>query len=57
MPKSMKTPRFMRDIKDKFLRYYSVNMGNYEVTRHFLTNPMAIEVEQQEGEGEWKRLH
>jgi hypothetical protein len=22
-----------------------VNMGNYEVTGHFLTNPMAIEVD------------
>jgi formylmethanofuran dehydrogenase subunit A len=38
-------PQVMRDIKDKFLRYYSVNMGNYEVTGHFLTNPMAIEVD------------
>jgi formylmethanofuran dehydrogenase subunit A len=38
-------PQVMRDIKDKFLRYYSVNMNNYEVANHFLPNPMVIEVD------------
>ena len=33
-------PQVMRDIKDKFLRYYSVTLGNYDVTKHFLSqNP------------------
>jgi len=38
-------PQVMRDIRDKFLRYYSVTMNNYEVSNHFLPNPMAIEVD------------
>jgi len=35
----------MRDIRDKFLKYYSVNMNNYDVAGHFLTNPRVIEVD------------
>jgi len=39
-------PQVMRDIKDKFLRYYSVTLGNYDVTKHFLSgNPRVIEVD------------
>ena len=39
-------PQVMRDIKDKFLRYYSVILGNYDVTKHFLSgNPRVIEVD------------
>jgi formylmethanofuran dehydrogenase subunit A len=43
--KTDENPQVMRDIRDKFLRYYSINMNNYEVAGHFLTNPMAIEVD------------
>jgi formylmethanofuran dehydrogenase subunit A len=39
-------PQVMRDIRDKFLKYYSVTQGNYDVTRHFLSeNPRVIEVD------------
>jgi formylmethanofuran dehydrogenase subunit A len=36
----------MRDIHDKFIKYYTVNEGNYEVVgHHYIPNPFAIEVE------------
>ncbi|MDD1671939.1 MAG: formylmethanofuran dehydrogenase subunit A, partial [Methanomicrobiales archaeon] len=36
----------MRDIQEKFLKYYTVTRGNYEVHgKHFIPNPMAIEVD------------
>jgi formylmethanofuran dehydrogenase subunit A len=39
-------PQVKRDIRDKFLKYYSVTQGNYDVTGHFLSaNPRVIEVD------------
>ncbi len=38
-------PQVVRDIKDKFLRYYSVNQANYKVASHFVPNPYIIEVD------------
>jgi formylmethanofuran dehydrogenase subunit A len=39
-------PQVVRDIRDKFLKYYSVTQGNYDVTKHFLSaNPRVIEVD------------
>ncbi len=39
-------PQVMRDVEQKFLKYYSVNLGNYEVTgNHFVPNPYVIEVD------------
>jgi formylmethanofuran dehydrogenase subunit A len=39
-------PQVMRDVKEKFLKFYTVTEGNYEVTgRHFIPNPLAIEVD------------
>jgi formylmethanofuran dehydrogenase subunit A len=36
----------MRDVKEKFLKYYTVSEKNYEVTgKHFIPNPFAIEVD------------
>jgi formylmethanofuran dehydrogenase subunit A len=36
----------MRDIHDKFIKYYTVNERNYEVAgHHYVPNPLAIEVE------------
>ena len=43
--KTSENPQVMRDIRDKFLKYYSVNMNNYDVAGHFLTNPRVIEVD------------
>jgi formylmethanofuran dehydrogenase subunit A len=37
-------PQVMRDIQEKFLKYYSMTMNNYDVASHFLTNPRVIEV-------------
>jgi formylmethanofuran dehydrogenase subunit A len=34
-----------RDVQMKFLKYYSMNLANYEVTNHFLANPYVIEVD------------
>lgn len=34
-----------RDVQMKFLKYYSINLNNYEVTDHFVANPYAIEVD------------
>jgi len=38
-------PQVMRDIRDKFLRYYSVTQANYDVSSHFVPNPHVIEVD------------
>jgi formylmethanofuran dehydrogenase subunit A len=38
-------PQVVRDVKEKFLKYYSVNQGNYEVAPHYLQNPMVFEVD------------
>jgi formylmethanofuran dehydrogenase subunit A len=38
-------PQVMRDIRDKFLRYYSVTQANYDVAKHFVPNPHVIEVD------------
>jgi len=39
-------PQVMRDVKEKFLKYYTVTQNNYEVTgKHFIPNPFAIEVD------------
>jgi formylmethanofuran dehydrogenase subunit A len=39
-------PQVMRDIQDKFVKYYTVTRGNYEVHgKHFIPNPLAIEVD------------
>jgi formylmethanofuran dehydrogenase subunit A len=35
----------MRDVKEKFLKFYSVNQGNYEVAKHFVANPLAITID------------
>jgi formylmethanofuran dehydrogenase subunit A len=36
----------MRDVEEKFLKYYSVNLANYEVQgHHYIPNPYAIEVD------------
>ena len=38
-------PQVMRDVKEKFLRYYTVNLNNYEVAGHYLPNSYVIEVD------------
>jgi formylmethanofuran dehydrogenase subunit A len=39
-------PQVMRDVKEKFLKFYTVTEKNYEVTgKHFIPNPLAIEVD------------
>lgn len=38
-------PQVMRDIRDKFLKYYSVTQANYDVSSHFVPNPHVIEVD------------
>jgi formylmethanofuran dehydrogenase subunit A len=38
-------PQVVRDVKDKFLKFYSVNQGNYEVQGHYAPNPRVIEVD------------
>ncbi|RXE55794.1 protein fwdA [Methanoculleus taiwanensis] len=39
-------PQVMRDVKEKFLRYYTVTQGNYEVAgHHYVPNPYVIEVD------------
>jgi formylmethanofuran dehydrogenase subunit A len=36
----------IRDVKEKFLKYYTVTEKNYEVSgKHFIPNPFAIEVD------------
>ena len=34
----------MHDITEKFLKYYSVNLGNYEVIDHYTPHQEIIEV-------------
>ncbi|MBN1168137.1 MAG: formylmethanofuran dehydrogenase subunit A [Methanospirillaceae archaeon] len=34
-----------RDVAMKFLKYYSMNLGNYEVSDHFAPHPYVIEVD------------
>ncbi|PKL59266.1 MAG: formylmethanofuran dehydrogenase subunit A, partial [Methanomicrobiales archaeon HGW-Methanomicrobiales-4] len=34
-----------RDVEMKFLKYYSVNLNNYEVSDHYVPNPYVIEVD------------
>ena len=34
-----------RDVQMKFLKYYSVNLGNYEVTNHYVPNPEVIHID------------
>ncbi len=39
-------PQVMRDVREKFLRYYTVTQNNYEVQgRHYVPNPYVIEVD------------
>lgn len=39
-------PQVMRDVEEKFLKYYSVNLNNYEVKgHHYIPNPYVIEVD------------
>jgi formylmethanofuran dehydrogenase subunit A len=38
-------PQVVRDVQDKFLKFYSVNQGNYEVQSHYAPNPRIIEVD------------
>lgn len=39
-------PQVKRDVEEKFLKYYSVNLNNYEVKgHHYIPNPYAIEVD------------
>lgn len=43
--KTEENPQVMRDISEKFLRYYTVTQRNYEVEGHHYTpNPLVIEV-------------
>jgi formylmethanofuran dehydrogenase subunit A len=37
-------PQVVRDVTEKFKRYYTVGQNNYEVTGHFMKNPYPIEV-------------
>ena len=34
-----------RDVQMKFLKFYSMNLNNYEVSNHYVPNPYVIEVE------------
>ena len=39
-------PQVLRDVEEKFLKYYSVSLNNYEVQgHHYIPNPYAIEVD------------
>ena len=39
-------PQVMRDINEKFLKYYSITQANYEsLGHHFVPNPYALEVD------------
>lgn len=39
-------PQVMHDVEEKFLKYYSVNQNNYEVTgHHYIPNPYVLEVD------------
>jgi formylmethanofuran dehydrogenase subunit A len=44
--KTKENPQVMRDIQEKFLKYYSMTQANYEALgHHFVPNPFAIEVD------------
>ncbi len=43
--KTNENPQVMRDIDQKFLKYYSVTKANYEVQGHYVPNPRVIEVD------------
>jgi formylmethanofuran dehydrogenase subunit A len=44
--KVKENPQVMRDITEKFKKYYTVSEKNYEVTgTHFVPNPFVIEVD------------
>ena len=39
-------PQVMRDINEKFIKYYSMTQNNYEALgHHFIPNPYALEVD------------
>ena len=39
-------PQVMRDINEKFLKYYSITQNNYEALgHHFVPNPYTLEVD------------
>ena len=38
------TKQVLHDVNEKFLKYYSVNLGNYEVIDHYAPNQEIIEV-------------
>jgi formylmethanofuran dehydrogenase subunit A len=39
-------PQVTRDIKEKFIKYYSMTQNNYEALgHHFIPNPYALEVD------------
>jgi len=40
------TKQVIRDVNEKFLKYYSVNLGNYEVVNHYVPHPHVIEIEE-----------
>jgi formylmethanofuran dehydrogenase subunit A len=44
--KTKENPQVVRDIQDKFLKFYSMTKANYEALgHHFVPNPFAIEVD------------
>ena len=44
--KTKENPQVMRDIQEKFLKFYSMTQANYEALgHHFVPNPFAIEVD------------
>ena len=44
--KTKENPQVMRDVQDKFLKFYSMTMANYEALgHHFVPNPYTIEVD------------
>jgi formylmethanofuran dehydrogenase subunit A len=44
--KTKENPQVMRDVQDKFLKFYSMTNANYEALgHHFVPNPYAIEVD------------
>ena len=46
MSKVKDNPQVMRDINEKFVKYYSMTQNNYEALgHHFVPNPFALEVD------------
>jgi formylmethanofuran dehydrogenase subunit A len=44
--KTKENPQVMRDINEKFVKYYSMTQANYEALgHHFVPNPYALEVD------------